>query len=140
MYASFDDSLITGNETIDTQHKELIEKINSLVKSCEETRDKVKAIKMLEYLADYTDFHLKAEEQLQEEVNYPNLEQHKIKHEELRKIVKELHEMLEDEEGPSEAFVEKVDENVTNWLYNHIKTFDRSVAEFIHLREQPERL
>ena len=35
MYAEFDESLVTGNEMIDSQHKELIAKINSLVESCE---------------------------------------------------------------------------------------------------------
>ena len=36
MYAEFTDDLVTGNEMIDTQHKELICKINDLLKSCEE--------------------------------------------------------------------------------------------------------
>ena len=30
MRAEFDESLVTGNEMIDTQHKELIDKISSL--------------------------------------------------------------------------------------------------------------
>ena len=36
MYAEFTDDLVTGNEMIDTQHRELISKINDLLKSCEE--------------------------------------------------------------------------------------------------------
>ena len=35
MRAVFDDNLVTGNEMIDGQHKELIEKINRLLDSCE---------------------------------------------------------------------------------------------------------
>lgn len=35
MLIEFDDSLITGNDTIDEQHKELIKKISDLVTSCE---------------------------------------------------------------------------------------------------------
>ena len=31
MRAEFDESLVTGNEMIDTQHKELIDKINKLI-------------------------------------------------------------------------------------------------------------
>ena len=34
MYAEFSDNLITGNEMIDSQHKELISKINDVLKSC----------------------------------------------------------------------------------------------------------
>ena len=58
MYAEFDDSLVTGNEMIDTQHKELIGKINDLLRSCEDHADRKAAVRMLNYLADYTEFHL----------------------------------------------------------------------------------
>ena len=58
MRAEFDDSLVTGNEMIDTQHRELIDKINKLLDSCETSKDKVVAVKTLDYLADYTEFHL----------------------------------------------------------------------------------
>ena len=130
IYAQFDDSLVTGNEMIDTQHKELIEKINQLLKACEEGDAKVKAIKMLDYLSEYTDFHFSAEEKLQEEIGYPGIKEHKEKHQEFVKTVEELHEMLVEEEGPSEAFVKQVQKNVVDWLYNHIKGFDRQVAEY----------
>ena len=39
MRAEFDDSLVTGNEMIDGQHKELIGKINNLLDSCEKCID-----------------------------------------------------------------------------------------------------
>lgn len=140
MYAEFDNSLVTGNEVIDGQHKELIERINKLVKACEENGGKLQAIKMLDYLAEYVDFHFADEEKLQEEVAYPGLEEHKKKHEEFRTAVKELHEMLKEEEGPSEAFVKAVNKNVIDWLYGHIKGFDSSVAAFINMNSHPERL
>ena len=35
---------------------------------------------------------------------------------------------------------EQVKVNVVDWLFHHIKTFDRSVAEYIHLNDNPERL
>ena len=34
MYAEFSENLITGNEMIDSQHKELIEKMNQAGKFC----------------------------------------------------------------------------------------------------------
>ena len=80
MRAEFDDSLVTGNEMIDTQHKELIDKINKLLDSCESGRDKLVAIKTLDYLADYTDFHFSEEEKLQEEIEYPGITEHNKEH------------------------------------------------------------
>ncbi|HIQ97765.1 MAG TPA: hemerythrin family protein [Candidatus Limivivens merdigallinarum] len=135
VYATLDDSLITGNELIDGQHEELIERINQLLKSCETSTGQTTAIKMLDYLSEYTDFHFKAEEKLQEEIGYPEIEAHKKQHEAFKKAVEELHEMLVEEEGPSEAFVEQVQKNVVEWLYKHIGGFDRSVAEYVHIRE-----
>ena len=81
MQAVFDDSLITGNKMIDTQHKELIERINKLLILCENEKPaKREAIETLDYLADYTEFHFGEEEKLQEEIGYPALAEHKKKH------------------------------------------------------------
>ncbi|MCI5621102.1 MAG: hemerythrin family protein [Lachnospiraceae bacterium] len=140
MTIEFDDTLITKNELIDSQHKELIGRIKKFVDSCEQRDSKVTAINMLDYLAEYTDFHFSAEEKLQEEVGYPGLEDHKKKHEEFKKSLRSLEEFLEESEGPTEAFVEQVKKKVVEWLFNHIKTFDRSVAEYIFLNDNPDRL
>lgn len=134
---TFDESLVTGNETIDTQHKELIDRIRSFVSSCEDGKGKVKAIQMLDYLADYTEFHFNAEEKLQADVNYPALKEHQAKHEEFKGNLRDLYEFLEEAEGPTDEFVKQVEINVVNWLFNHIKSFDRSVAEYIYMRENP---
>lgn len=141
MQAVFDDSLITGNKMIDTQHKELIDRINKLLILCENEKPaKREAIETLDYLADYTEFHFGEEEKLQEEIGYPGIAEHKKKHEELRQVVKDLYAMLEEQEGPTDAFVESVNENVTNWLYNHIRGFDRSVAEYRFMRDNESRI
>lgn len=140
MRAEFDETLVTGNEMIDSQHKELIDKINKLLDSCEIGNDKLTAVKTLDYLSDYTDFHFSAEEKLQEEIEYPGITEHKKEHENLRQVVAELHEMLVEEEGPTPAFVEQVNRNVIEWLYRHIKGFDRSVAEYKFMRENNGRL
>ncbi|MCI5509336.1 MAG: bacteriohemerythrin [Oliverpabstia sp.] len=131
MKVEFDNSLVTGNAMIDEQHKELIGKIDKLVACCEEGGGKVEAIKMLDYLSDYTDFHFGEEEKLQEEVSYPAIEGHKAKHAEFKKSVEELHEMLVEEEGPTDAFVAAVQKNVVDWLFDHIKNMDQALAAYV---------
>ena len=42
--------------------------------------------------------------------------------------------------GVSEEFIGLVQKQVIDWLYYHIKTFDRSVAEYRFIRENPDRL
>ena len=92
---TFDDNLVTGNKTIDAQHKELIDRIQNFVTACQ--------------------------------------------HEEFKKTIQELHEYLQDYEGPTDRFSELVQKNVIDWLFGHIKTYDRSVAKFIFMKENPDR-
>lgn len=140
MRAEFTDNLITGNKTIDEQHKELIEKINQLLQAIETSQDKIVAVKTLNFLNDYVYYHFQEEEKLQEQAGYPGLEDHKKQHEILKNTVADLTDMLEEEEGPSTAFVEQLNKKVIDWLYRHIEGFDRSVAEYIFLKDNPERL
>ncbi len=140
MRAEFSENLVTGNELIDSQHKELIDRINKLLDSWAADTGKVPAVNTLDYLADYTDFHFSAEEKLQQEIGYPDYDKHKSVHEGFKQTIKELDEMLQEEEGPSAAFVEKVEENVIKWFYTHIEGFDRSVAEYKNMRDNNDRL
>ena len=39
--------------------------------------------------------------------------------------------MLEEEEGPTDEFVEAVNKNVVEWLKNHIQICDKKVAAFV---------
>ena len=50
MYAEFTDDLVTGNEMIDGQHRELIGKINDLLVSCEDRSNQSGAARLLNYL------------------------------------------------------------------------------------------
>lgn len=127
----FDEELYTGNELIDNEHKELIDRVNKLVESCENGKEKVTAVKTLDFLMDYTEFHFSDEEKLQQEVGYDKLEQHKGQHEDFKKSVDELRQMLEEEEGPTDAFVQAVNKNISQWLVNHIQGWDKVVAEYI---------
>ena len=47
MYAEFSDNLVTGNEMIDSHHKELIDRINKLLDSCEQSNAKTAASRRL---------------------------------------------------------------------------------------------
>ena len=127
----FDESLRTGNGLIDTQHQELIARVNKLTEDCRVGAEKLVAVQTLNFLMDYTNIHFADEEKLQEENAYPLLEAHKGQHAAFVKAVEELQEMLEEEEGPSEAFVEAVKKNVVDWLLNHICVWDKQVAQFI---------
>ena len=140
MKIEFNDSLVTGNEMIDTQHKELIERTNQFLIKVENGASRTEAIQVLDYLTEYVEFHFGEEERFQEEIGYPGIAEHKQKHAELRQTVKDLVNMLEEEDGPSEAFVKQVESNVVEWLVRHIQSFDRSVAEYRFLADNAGRI
>ena len=73
-------------------------------------------------------------------VSYPEFSGHHAKHEEFKTSIQELYDYLNENEGPDDQFIEQVKRNVVDWLFQHIKTFDRSVAEYIHLHDNSERL
>ena len=50
----------------------------------------ITAVKTLEYLADYTEFHFGEEEKLQAEIAYPGIEEHKAEHKKLIQVVEDL--------------------------------------------------
>ena len=127
----FDKNLETGNETIDTQHRELIARVNKLTEDCAVGKEKNVAVQTLDFLLDYTEFHFRDEEKLQEEKQYPLYAAHKDQHGRFVKAVGELREMLEEEEGPTEAFVEAVKKNIVDWLLNHILVWDKQLALYI---------
>lgn len=139
MRAEFDDSLITGNDMIDSQHKELIAKINDLLKACESNEGKEAAAQMMSYLSDYVNFHFREEEKFQEEIGYPGIKEHKEKHAEFKETVAFLSDTIA--HGPASADLSAlVQKKVIDWLYTHIKGFDRSVAEYRFIRENPNML
>ena len=47
------------------------------------------------------------------------------------KALEELREMLEEEEGPTEAFVAAVKKNIVDWLLNHILVWDKQLAMYV---------
>lgn len=139
MKAEFTNNLVTGNKLIDEQHKELIAKINELLVAVETSQGQAAAMRTLNFLTDYVMYHFDAEEKLQKEVGYPGLEEHQKQHAILKQTVSDLSDMLIEEEGASPAFVEQLNTKVIDWLYRHIEGFDRSVAEYIFLADNPDR-
>lgn len=131
MAITFDTALLTGNGMIDTQHRELIDRVNRLSAAAEGGRGEVTAVQTLGFLKDYTELHFLDEEKLQGENAYPLLEAHRGQHNEFRRAIDELKEMLDEEEGPGPAFVAAVKLNLEEWLVKHIMIWDKQLAEYL---------
>jgi len=122
--------LETGNVTIDTQHKQLIQAINSLLDACGSGKGRDALGSTTKFLNDYTVKHFADEEKLQIQYKYPDYANHKRYHEEFKKVVANLTKQLRDE-GPTVVLVGKINSSIAGWLLNHIRREDVKVAECI---------
>ena len=127
------DSLETGNMSIDSQHKELIQAANDLLEACSEGKGRDKIQSTSKFLLDYTKKHFGDEERLQMKSNYPDYPNHKKLHEFFVSEVKQLVSDLESQ-GPSVAMVGKVNILISGWFFNHISKEDTKVAA--HIKQQ----
>ena len=99
---TFDDNLITGNKTIDEQHKELIDRIQQFVSACESEDARVRQLKCLIILMNIQN-SFKEEENCRKTLITQAWKEHIKKHEEFRHTVKELYDYLDENEGPDES-------------------------------------
>ena len=133
---TFDDNLVTGNETIDTQHKELIDRIQNFVTACQNGDSKVKAIKLLDYLNEYTDFHLKKKKHFRKK---PVIQSVKNIMKNMKSLKRQFRNCMNTFRSMKDQQIGSVNlyrKNVIDWLFGHIKTYDRSVAKFIFMKQK----
>jgi len=133
MSFELDPLLLTGVDAIDAQHRELFARVGQLLEASRNRRSREEVVRLLEYLGGYVVEHFAAEEQLMESSAYPRLGGHRAEH---LQFVKELgilrHELKS--EGPTNLFVIRVGNRVTEWLREHIYRTDRILADWLRTR------
>jgi hemerythrin-like metal-binding protein len=130
MAYTWNDDLATGNEAIDTQHKQLFKAINDLIDACFTGAGHAKLDPTVQFLVDYTEKHFSDEEKLQQQCGYPDHPKHKKLHEGFDRTVVEIAEQLK-KEGPTPALVRKVNTSLGGWLIHHIKEEDKKMAAYL---------
>lgn len=135
MAYQFTKDLETGNATIDQQHRQLIEAINSLLAACGQGKGRAQLDEAAKFMQDYTARHFADEERLQLASKYPDYTNHKRYHEEFKKVVADIVRRL-NAEGPTIVLVGEVNQALAGWLINHIKREDVKVAA--HIRSQKQ--
>ncbi len=130
MAYTFTKELETGNQLIDSEHRQLIEAINNLLSACSTGKGRSELANTTKFLKDYTAKHFSNEELLQLQYQYPDYVNHKRYHEDFKKVVAGICSKLE-KEGPSILLVGEVNSAIGGWLINHIKKEDAKVAAHI---------
>ncbi len=126
----WDESLSIGVELIDEQHKKWIEHLRNVQIAIEAHRGMPQIANTLDFLVDYTRFHFSTEEKSMAETGYPELENHRAKHEELKGTLDDLIEDFRDD-GVTEKLSRAVGTFLGNWLRDHIRVVDQAFAAFL---------
>lgn len=130
MAIEFTKALETGNDLIDSEHRELIKAINALMDACSAGKGRTVVDKIVRYVYAYTAKHFSDEEALQKRYGYPDYPQHRQYHEGFKRVVKEIAKRLH-YEGPTIELIGQVNKNIAGWLVNHIRTEDVKVAAHV---------
>lgn len=122
-YLHWSSELDTGIESIDQQHRRIVDYMNDL-SDANNAGNLTTTNRVLNQLVEYTITHFAFEEELQEKAGYPFLRAHKRVHEIFTKRVAEYQKRAE----AGENVAPEVLSMLKIWLVNHIKGDDADYA------------
>jgi len=130
MALQWTESLSTGIELIDTQHKELIGRLNNLLEACQQGKGRKELSSFIGFLADYVIMHFSEEEKHMIKYGYDDYSAHKEQHELFLKDFRALRERF-DTQGAGINLVLLTNRTVVDWLVNHINKTDKALGVFL---------
>jgi hemerythrin-like metal-binding protein len=111
--------MTTGVDSIDSQHQELIRRINELHSACLAGTAREELLKLLGFLGEYAQSHFRHEEGVMQEHRCPAHGQNKAAHTQFLRDYGSLVEIVK-RDGATTTAVIQVKELLGNWLKNHI--------------------
>lgn len=119
-----------GIAKIDSQHRELIDRINAVTLMGSKSFSKDETQKTLDLLGEYIVKHFADEEALQQQSNYPKYEWHKKQHQiyidEFNKLKSEF-----TVNGSSTKFTLALSKSIIAWIVKHIKFADAELGRYL---------
>ena len=127
-YIEWKDDYSVGIDSIDQQHKRLVNLINHLQTAVDHSTGEEFEREALDELVDYTKTHFKYEEGLMEQNDYPDYEPHKAQH---QKMIGEVEQVLSEYETDHDAAMNHATEFLRDWLINHINGTDKEYSSYL---------
>ena len=127
-YVEWKDEYSVGIDSIDRQHKKLLNLINQLQTAVDYSTGEEFEREALDELVDYTKTHFTYEEGLMKDNDYPGFEPHKTQHEEMVAHVKET---LSEYEKDHDTAMNNAAKFLRKWLINHINGTDKQYSSFL---------
>ncbi|HOQ38160.1 MAG TPA: hemerythrin family protein [Acetivibrio sp.] len=123
-----------GVEAIDQQHEELFRRVSNFNQTIrnevnwEAKLDKVKETML--FMKDYVIVHFNDEEAYQEQIGYPQIEEHKDAHAKFKQGIDNYVKIFE-EEGFTEEKIQEFGGKLMAWLIMHVGNMDQKIGEYV---------
>lgn len=130
----WDASLAVGVDTIDIQHRDIIDRINALRKALSEGQGGAEAAKMVAFLEEFVVSHFGMEEVLMRRKKYDGYLAHRQEHLNFiteYTVKKKKFEELWAEGALLSFFAVELERWLSRWLTDHIAKMDRALGEFL---------
>jgi len=116
-----------GIQKIDDQHKKFFSILNILYDAIMQGKGEVVVGQVLKELQQYVIFHFQSEESWMELYHYPDIDNHKLEHQDGAKKLNKF--VLEYERGQNIVDI-KLLVFLSDWLQNHILQVDRNYIPY----------
>jgi hemerythrin len=127
-YLEWKDEYCVGIDSIDQQHRKLVNLINLLQTAVDYSTGEEFERDALDELVDYTRTHFSYEEAMMKDNDYPDYEPHKLQHE---KMFKKVEEVLAEYEQNQETAMDNAIDFLKDWLIHHINGTDKQYSSYL---------
>lgn len=121
--------LMTGNSTIDQEHRELFAAVNNMMDACAKGQGRSTIEPTMKFLLDYVNKHFTHEEELHQKSGFPDLAAHKQFHAGYAKKLRELAAAIP-ATGPTITDVGNINQHI-GVLVSHIRSTDKKLGAFL---------
>jgi len=128
---SWHDEMSTGDDEIDRQHRDLLDKVDDLLMACRDCRMGDEVGRLFWFLKRYVRRHFRDEERLQADSGYPGCAAHKAEHAAFYLEVQRLEARYREQGASSTVIVESL-HLMCEWLHSHFRGADRALVEYLH--------
>ncbi len=126
---TWNDEFSIGIKSIDEQHKELVSIINTLYDALTGGKASDVMDTIFNDLFDYSERHFTYEEELFKRYDYPDTENHKEEHAELKhQLIKLKNKLYSNDNFMCEVLILKF---LEDWLINHILKTDKKFSPYL---------
>ena len=135
-HLEWNETLSTGDETLDNQHKYLVETLNKLGDAINEGHGNENIARILGTLRFYSSWHFGKEEDCMETHHCPAAEKNKKAHAIFIEKFDKFHAEFTNS-GGTNGLALKIHEEISDWIVNHILFVDGELYPCIHHRPKP---